>query len=157
MVSRRHKSLKLVWSRLLPVSMRVSNGISCLLSRNIWFAGVKQEDDGEKVARIPKIRRKWVYFHDKKSLILFLEGQNWPKTPKNWNNKVFHSIRYTNRALTLKSHFLIMNLWQKSWFLWHFMTVWLKIYDKFMTFWLKFMTIYDNIHETTKNSVTKIR
>ena len=37
------------------------------------------------------------------------------------------------------------------------MTVWQKIYDKFMTFWLKFMTIYDNIHETTKNSVTKIR
>ena len=83
-----------VWSRLLQVSMRVSNSISCLLSRNIWFAEVKQEDYREKVARIPKIRRKRVYFHDKKSQIHFLKGQKWPKTEKNWNKKVIHSIRY---------------------------------------------------------------
>ena len=76
-------------STVLSVSMRVSNGISCLLSRNIWFAGVKQEDDREKVVRIPKIRQKQVYFHDKKSQIHFLKGQKWHKTEEIGIKKLF--------------------------------------------------------------------
>ena len=47
------------------------------------------QDDREKVVRIPKIRQKRVYFHDKKSQIHFLKGQKWPKTEKIGIKKLF--------------------------------------------------------------------
>ena len=78
-----------VWSTLLPVSKRFSSGISCLLSGNIWFAGGITWDDSNKVARIPKNRRKWVCFHDKKSLLLFLRGRKRAKTAKIGKTKFF--------------------------------------------------------------------
>ena len=86
---RRQKIWNSVWSTLLPVSKRFSSGISCLLSGNIWFAGGITWDDSDKVARIPKNRRKWVCFHDKKSLLLFLRGQKRAKTAKIGKTKFF--------------------------------------------------------------------
>ena len=70
--------------------MVVSGGISCLLSRNIWFARGIHEEDSEKLTRTPEIRQKRALFHDKKSQILFVRGQNRQKMAKYGIEKFFN-------------------------------------------------------------------
>ena len=93
-VNFRDKGVTKFWNwvglRLLPVLMVVSGGISCLLSKNIWFARGIHEEDGAKLTRTPKIRPKRAFFHDKKSHLLFTNGQNGPKMAKDWLEKFFN-------------------------------------------------------------------